>query len=69
MRKKNNFTKSERINLFISCSDTCDFLSQHADYIKFKVGASSLEFKDEVCEFVEEFKIKNLIFKICFNKI
>lgn len=69
MRKKNNFTKSERIGLFVSCSTSCDFLSSHIDYIKFKVGASSFSFEEGSCAFFDEFKIKGLVFKVGFNKV
>ena len=71
MRKKNNFTKLEKIELEIKTDKTIKNLEKHEEYISFKVGAKKTTFKDEIqkLEYTEEFKIKEKTINISFKKI
>ncbi|MFC1728599.1 isoleucine--tRNA ligase [Nanoarchaeota archaeon] len=63
-RKKEGLEKKDNIELFIS-GDT-DMIKEHADVIKEKVGASSIEFTGKGSK-SEKVKIKDKEFEVSFN--
>ncbi|MFP4567787.1 MAG: isoleucine--tRNA ligase [Candidatus Woesearchaeota archaeon] len=73
MRKKNNFTKVERIDLVVGVPhDLSGLIDEHKNYVSFKVGASSLTFLSgevDKFEFFESFKIKGKEFIVSFRKV
>jgi isoleucyl-tRNA synthetase len=73
MRKRNNFTKNEKISLVIGVDDSLlDLISKHKDYVSFKVGAKDLSFISSSVpknDFFESFKIKDKEFVISFSKV
>jgi isoleucyl-tRNA synthetase len=71
MRKKNDFTKIEKIDLNINAEkNMLERIKKHEEYITFKVGAKQINYKDKTKkEYEETFKIKGQEFVVRFNKI
>ena len=68
MRKKAGLTKADDIELKIRCDD--DLIKKHSNLIKEKVGASNIEFMEEITNSnKEKFKIKGKEFEIGFEKV
>ncbi len=66
LRKEKNLKKKDLINLSIKSDYN---IEDFKDYIKEKVGASIIEFKDMNYENKDEFKVKGHDFKISFVKL
>ena len=71
MRKKNDFTKLEKISLNLKAKqDVLEKIKKHTDYISFKVGAKTTSFEESnKAEYQETFKIKGYEFEISFDKL
>ena len=71
-RKKHNLEKTDKIDLFIT-TDMADVLNKFSREVMDKTGAKSLEMRKagpgSEYEHSSEFKIKEKVFKIWFNKI